>query len=1656
MIATEGNGSSGIIAQSIGGGGGKASTDFGAAPLAKNQLSFTIGAHGGSGGTGGTVTVDAAGAIDTKGEDATAIFAQSVGGGGGQSGSRAVSASATTGTGNNAQTYSVGTAVGLDGGVSATGGAVKVTNSAQITTAKDRSLGIWAQSIGGSGGAGGSATGVIVNSVVASTISVGGNGGVGSKGGTVDIDNSALISTKGVDSDGIFAQSIGGGGGNGGFAASAQLQLGAAPSTPKSFQLAIGGNGGVGGVGDTVHVTNTSTILTTGHNSIGIHAESIGGGGGYGGMVVDARFQAKSGTDSFNINVGGSGGSGESGGNVSVTNEGLIWTKGVNGIGISASSIGGGGGDAGLMLQIAAGVSTGGNQTHNATINVGGFGGSGGKGGDVTVVNRKTAAANSGLILTEDRNAYGILAQSIGGGGGNSSTILGFSGLVAAKDSGTFGLSFGSVGGAGNDGGTVHVTNDGMIETKGEGSHGILAQSVGGGGGNGGLALNGSLLIGSLTSTPLISIGGTGGAGGDGGSVTVDNHGSILTHGKDAHGIVAQSIAGGGGNAGVGLAASPFQFFAVSNALSSLIGATGGAPGAGGVVIVNNTGDITVLGKGSQAIKAESINGGGGTLAFDVQGIVGLPGVPAIGPSGNIERPDPLVVARLGGKTLTNMAANKVTVNQNGTLGAGGNNSVALAIQSIGGGGGTVEYTLGITKLDDPAIADPQAPLHVEVDLGGQDGTGNRGGDLDGAVNGQIVTNGTGSPGTLIQTIGGGGGRAIIDVTTENLAFFGGTTIALGAGGTNASAGGAISRSQAGGIVTTGSFAPGAIVQSIGGGGGFANGTVTVGAVVPAAAAVAPSEDEQTSQIEAQVPDTAGLTLQAALPEAGEIAGQSPQLVSRARVSDGAEAPAALADAGTAAEVHAEAVPLAVPPPTPVTLTFGANGGAGLDGGTVNLGYSGGFTTLGDYSTALIVQSIGAGGGLVQLGGNYTPTVTLGGMSGASGNAGDVIITNNGTIHTEGSHSHGVFLQSIGGGGGAAFGGFVSPALTLSAANSGNGGLIRFTQTGDIVALGANSDGVVAQSLGGGGGWIEGVFAGSAGGSGRGGAIELTLPGATFAPGANSTAVLAQSLGTGGGGNIKLTSTGLIRGGSGSGAGVRFAGGANNSVLTSGSISAVSGLAIDTGDGNDSVRSTGLVIGNIDLGAGTNALPQRCRLDLRRVQHDRPARRPRQQRAASPIRAISRWGSPPPRFPIDLAAGEAFGNVDGNGTPATNLFYGSRVINTVNLDGDFTQNANGHLAFDVAFGPYASDRVNVTGNTNVAGRGDVILTWIEDKKPVTLFATAGTATDNGLIITDTLAIDFGIAANSAGIQLTLNTNFGLPFLNRNERSLGHHMDFGGHAGRVERHRAAARAARQPAARRGGAVQGDLRPAQPRALPGRLGRAVRQRARLLGAAVRLRHAQRRRGRRLRLGGSAGALLQARRDVRIQQGRQRAHRRLQDRVRASDRRRLGDRRRARLRHARHAAHRPGPRDGKRRRHACRHRHALCRHEGAAALRLGHRRLAMDQQRARDEHLRRRGRPLAPIDQLSPVRRRSRLCAGRQVLRPPVGAHLGDGAPPERLLGERPRRTGGREPDAHAVDLLGESAADVWACRSAASAVRARCSRSAGAVCSTPRTS
>jgi hypothetical protein len=1205
--------------------------------------------------------------------------------------------------------------VGLEGGTGAVGGAVLVDTAGRIETRGDEARGVWAQSVGGGGGAGGAATNIILRAMGSLTVGVGGAGGSGALSDTVGVDNAALILTAGAKSDGILAQSIGGGGGVGGYAATAAIQLGgvAPGATSGTASVNVGGTGGTGAESAAVTVTNTGVIGTEGAEAFGIRAQSIGGGGGIGGAAINIRAQDSRPNFSLDANVGGKGGVGGSASSVSVLNEGAIVTLGREAAGISANSIGGGGGDGGFVFDLVVGAAGASNNSYRGVLNIGGKGGSGGTGGDVSVINSDTGADYSGNIVTFGERAYGLFAQSIGGGGGNGSSIISITGLMGGTSNITAGLSLGGFGGQGDAGGDVSVLNEGLIDTSGAHAYGILAQSIGGGGGNGGMAISANLQLKSDVASPLVTVGGIGGDGGDGGDVIVDNAGQIITRGAAAHGIVAQSIGGGGGNAvmGLGMTGSA-RTSAISNSISAIVGMTGGGQGGvGGQVTVNHSGDITVLGDGAMGIKAESINGGGGSLTFDFSGITGLPGVPFIGADGAAVGPNPMIVARAGAEGVADSVGGRVSVDSTGTFGAAGANGVGSFQQSVGGGGGTINVNAHLSD-EDGGFDDPSAPIGIRVTLGGVDGTNNAGGDVESTHGGQIVTTGDNTSGVLVQSIGGGGGRAVVDMSGPSSAMFGPAEFRLGGENGVNEAGGDVSRVQTGAVFTTGVMATGVTLQSVGGGGG------SISAI-----------------FDNPAPGVVGVSTMAT-----------------------------------------RMAPMAAPVGPPVNVTFGASGGAALNGGSVFGSLVGGAGTTGDHAIGVVAQSVGGGGGELRIRGAGAVHATLGGTAGASGDGGAINLENEGDILTAGFRAHGAVLQSVGGGGGLVFGDFTNPTLVLNTANSGDGGAIMFQQSGDIIVTGEGAYALIAQSLGGGGGWIDGAFAGAAGGAGRGGAIDLGIAGDIFAGGLNSTAILAQSLGADGAGDVSIAVDALVRGGSGSGAGVVIDGGATNTITTSGSISAVSGLAINTGSGDDRVVNTGLVVGNVDLGGGANAFQNQAgstfvafsTIDLRDGAPGAPA--------LFTNAGDFLMGLDASAMPVDLAAGDVFGNLDGLGAPTENLLYGARVINTVALDGHFVQTATGHLAFDLAFGPYASDRVNVTGDATVDGTGQVVLTWLENDDRVTLFATGGSGYDNGLEIADTLALDYSVYANAAGVHLGFVSDFGQAFLNANGRALGGHMD----------------------------------------------------------------------------------------------------------------------------------------------------------------------------------------------------------------------------------------------------------------------------------------
>jgi hypothetical protein len=178
-----------------------------------------------------------------------------------------------------------------------------------------------------------------------------------------------------------------------------------------------------------------------------------------------------------------------------------------------------------------------------------------GDGKDVTVINR-------GGITTSGVFSHGLVGQSVGGGGGimllngvgANATVYG--GNAPESDVRPYVVQLGGRNVTGS-GGSVSVTHENAtISTGGAEAFGILAQSVGGGGG---------LFQKRLTARATPIVGGQPSAGttfdgrtfrptvtGSSGPVTVTlGEGSVITTaGTGAVGVLAQSIAGGGGHAG--------------------------------------------------------------------------------------------------------------------------------------------------------------------------------------------------------------------------------------------------------------------------------------------------------------------------------------------------------------------------------------------------------------------------------------------------------------------------------------------------------------------------------------------------------------------------------------------------------------------------------------------------------------------------------------------------------------------------------------------------------------------------------------------------------------------------------------------------------------------------------------------------------------------------------------------------------------------------------------------------------------------------------------------------------------------------------------------------------------------------------------------------
>lgn len=1059
-IYTEGRAANGIQARSEGGEAGSGST----------STAGSSGKGGAGGNAGSEITGQNNGAITIRGDDANAMLLESIGGQGGDS----------------SKNFGLFVAIGGAGGIGGDGGGVSAINNGTLITTGNNTKGIQAQSIGGGGGHGGDA----YNVGVFGGVSIGGSGGGGGSGNYVRVDNSGNITTSGSGSHAILANSIGGGGGDGGNAKG--ITLGYAVS----FQSSIGGSGGSGGFGGNVAVNQrgSSHNRTSGDNSAGLIANSIGGGGGNGGNALSVAASASGNTPTLSVavGIGGTAGEGGNANNVTVnTDSGTdIKTSGRLSDGLVAQSIGGGGGSGGNVITIAASIAE---ANGSIGVGVGGKGGKGGNAGAVTVVNNGTIST-----LSEISNA--LVARSVGGGGGSGGNVIDVAAGVG-KYSASLNVGIGGKGDIGGSASTASITNTGDIFTNAHLSNGITAQSIGGGGGSGGnvhtYAVAVSLGGGSSGKTMAVDvgIGGNGGAGGNAGQASVVQSGNVTTQGDLSSGVLVQSLGGGGGSGGnviaISVAASLDQVSTNGGAkgarnLSAAI-AVGGKAGVGGIggnAIYSGTdgASVTTNGARSSAITVQSIGGGGGVggnahsfalaTAFPVDlsrfrtaaaGLLGKIGLgeyynPNDAPSSDSKTGLDATVSVGGEGGHGNIGGNTtVTLSQSMTILTNDSQSYGVFAQSVGGGGGSAGY----------AFSDGYAgagALGLTMAIGGNGSTGGHGGTVNvlsnafGNEGGSIQTKGDQSHGILAQSVGGGGGEAghatsqffSIPYVGTAIGQLNGFSAAFALGGKAGAGGdgGATNVNYFNNISTTGKMASGIIAQSVGGGGGIGGGAISSGVVKV---------------------DLGGQGASGGNGGNVSVSGIN-NILTTGSLAHGIIAQSAGGGGGIGGNTAAVD---RVSPGFGLQFNFGGSGGGGGNGGNVTVSRSSSITTTGATAFGILAQSVGGGGGIAS-----ASSITVGpvqvpvhiGHNGSLGNGGNILVTSgegNLDITTSGVSAHGVFAQSIGGGGGIGIfedkPGYTFETGVSNAANS-TGGNVTTAINGHILTTGNNAYGIFAHS----------------------------------------------------------------------------------------------------------------------------------------------------------------------------------------------------------------------------------------------------------------------------------------------------------------------------------------------------------------------------------------------------------------------------------------------------------------------------------------------------------------------------------------------------------------------------------------------------------------
>ncbi len=573
-------------------------------------------------------------------------------------------------------------------------------------------------------------------------------------------------------------------------------------------------------VGLRVYLSQGQKQVISSSSEYAVRATSSGNGGSTGinvylngafsntsgsGFVRTTRFGtvSNSGRNGSSTGSGGQAGSGTAGADAGGANLALNvsqqpWSN------TGQTSIASGNGNAVWFHSLAGSGGNGGNSGGNA-----GAGGKGGSSDTLTLAIGGTPDITNGVGAVNITGA--VVLQSSGGDGGHG----GNGGTDGQTGNGGNGADGGAAGGikfVESKDTFASESYGSLVISSGERAAAFAALSLlstGGSGGNGG------------SSTNFQS--GSAGAGGSGGAISMVNvqssavsQRSISAQYTDGIRIYSQGGAGGTGGGG------GFSGYA-SN------GGTGGEGGA--ITVAGRWNSVETTGPGYSGLVLRSLGGAGGDGGVAASDNKALPGNQAGtgGVGGNASTVE-LQMAQTSTFKTTGTGIDIASVG-----GAGGTAGAAGKYGSKGGKGGNgyqarLKPQSGATPSVNVRTSSNNAPGISVVSQGGYGGPGSLIASINSASGGKggdaafayiatlsldVATTGNNSPGIVVASLGGNGGKG---GQTLSGSVTGGTG---GAGGTGP---GAQLRSAVN-VTTTGAYSYGVVIEAAGGRGGFRGGT---------------------------------------------------------------------------------------------------------------------------------------------------------------------------------------------------------------------------------------------------------------------------------------------------------------------------------------------------------------------------------------------------------------------------------------------------------------------------------------------------------------------------------------------------------------------------------------------------------------------------------------------------------------------------------------------------------------------------------------------------------------------------------------------------------------------------------------------------------------